>query len=540
MFTVLWCYLRNNAFKTGRRRLPRRRRPHRPGQPPRRHHRGRHHQAEAAREQRRLQRAQGLRQDQPARLRRAHHRPPDRPHPLAGRQLLHGPHRADQLRRRVEGRRATWPRPCAPRSSTSGPAASGLITGRKAFQRPMAEGVELLNAIQDVYLDESHHHRLTCAMPPCRRTCVADESGPPLRVHLPTTSAERRRRQRGGPRADTASAPAPVELDRVIIRFAGDSGDGMQLTGDRFTSASALFGNDLATLPEFPAEIRAPGRHAGRRVGVPGPHLRPRHHHAGRRAQRAGGHEPGGAAGRARRARAGRHADRQHRHLRRAQPGQGRLRDQPARPTAASTGYTVYEVPMTTPHQGGRRAARREAPRRRPVEELLRPRPGLVDVHPPDRAHARLDRGAFAKTARSRDANRAAFKAGHAFGETAELFDHPYRGQARPTSRPGTYTNINGNTALAWGLVAASQLAGLPLFLGSLPDHAGVGHPPRAVQAQELRRAHAAGRGRDRRHRRRARRGVRRPPRRHHHQRPGHRPQVARRWAWRSASSCRC
>ena len=58
--------------------------------------------------------------------------------------------------------------------------------------------------------------------------------------------------------ADLAETPGPVELDRVIIRFAGDSGDGMQLTGDRFTSASALFGNDLSTLPEYPAEIRAP------------------------------------------------------------------------------------------------------------------------------------------------------------------------------------------------------------------------------------------------------------------------------------------
>ena len=62
------------------------------------------------------------------------------------------------------------------------------------------------------------------------------------------------------------SAPHETErLDRVIIRFAGDSGDGMQLTGDRFTSASAMFGNDLATLPDFPAEIRAP---AGTLAGV--------------------------------------------------------------------------------------------------------------------------------------------------------------------------------------------------------------------------------------------------------------------------------
>src|SRR4029078_11079348 len=66
------------------------------------------------------------------------------------------------------------------------------------------------------------------------------------------------------------------------------------------------------------------------------------------------------------------------------------------------------------------------------------------------------------------DANTAAFKAGHAFGETAELFDHAY--QVKPaTHDPGTYTNITGNTALAWGIVAASQLAKLPVFLGSYP-----------------------------------------------------------------------
>src|SRR5580658_7117013 len=66
--------------------------------------------------------------------------------------------------------------------------------------------------------------------------------------------------------ADTASRERPViDLDRAVIRFAGDSGDGMQLTGDRFTTSSALFGNDLSTLPDFPAEIRAP---AGTLAGV--------------------------------------------------------------------------------------------------------------------------------------------------------------------------------------------------------------------------------------------------------------------------------
>src|SRR6516225_1152060 len=65
---------------------------------------------------------------------------------------------------------------------------------------------------------------------------------------------------------DTAAREHPLqELDQVVIRFAGDSGDGMQLTGDRFTTSSALFGNDLSTLPDFPAEIRAP---AGTLAGV--------------------------------------------------------------------------------------------------------------------------------------------------------------------------------------------------------------------------------------------------------------------------------
>ncbi len=101
--TVLWCYLRNNAFQDGQ-GLPRVRRPHRPGQPSGRDHRGGHHQAEAAGEQRRVQRAQHegepVRQDRPARVHAAHHRPSHRPHPLPGGQLLHGTRRPDQFRRR--------------------------------------------------------------------------------------------------------------------------------------------------------------------------------------------------------------------------------------------------------------------------------------------------------------------------------------------------------------------------------------------------------------------------------------------------------
>ncbi len=120
------------------------------------------------------------------------------------------------------------------------------------------------------------------------------------------------------------------QLDQVIIRFAGDSGDGMQLTGDRFTTSSALFGNDLSTFPDFPAEIRAP---AGTLNGVsafqvhisdhdiltPGdsPNVLVAMNPAALKANvdlDGQGHRP----------------HRQQRRLRRAQPGQGRLRRQPA------------------------------------------------------------------------------------------------------------------------------------------------------------------------------------------------------------------
>ena len=143
----------------------------------------------------------------------------------------------------------------------------------------------------------------------------------------------------------------------------------------------------------------------------------------------------------------------------------------------------------------------------RPVEETLR----WIDAK-------------FSNKPQVRDANVAAFKAGHAFGETAELFDHPY--EVDPAALPpGTYTNINGNTALAWGLVAASQLSDLPLFLGSYPitpasdilhelsKHKAFG--VRTLQAEDEIAGIGAAIG--------AAYGG--PPRGHHHQRSGHGPQ---------------
>ena len=115
----------------------------------------------------------------------------------------------------------------------------------------------------------------------------------------------------------------------------------------------------------------------------------------------------------------------------------------------------------------------------------------------------RVDRRSSSrKHAMVRDANLAAFKAGLHFGETAELFEPPVRGPARRKLPPGRYRNITGNVAVAYGLIAARAAGEAADPLRVVPDHAGVRHPPRALEAQELRRAHAAGRGRDRRRRR--------------------------------------
>ena len=146
---------------------------------------------------------------------------------------------------------------------------------------------------------------------------------------------------------DTTSANEAQTLDQVVIRFAGDSGDGMQLVGDRFTELSAAFGNDLATLPNFPAEIRAPGRHDRGRVVVPGPHLRPRHRHAGRRAQRARGDEPGRAKANMDDISPGTTLLINSDAFDAAQPRQGRLRENPLEDGSLDA-FNVYPVPMTS------------------------------------------------------------------------------------------------------------------------------------------------------------------------------------------------
>ena len=265
----------------------------------------------------------------------------------------------------------------------------------------------------------------------------------------------------------TATPPDPVELDRVIIRVAGDSGDGMQLTGDRFTDASAVFGNDLATLPDFPAEIRAP---AGTLAGVSAFQVQISDHEI-----TTPGDEPdvlvvmNPAALRKELPRLGAGATLvvntdafDERHLTKAGYRSDPLGD------GSLDGYSVYEVPMTTLTKDAVSplgVKPRDAERSKNFFAL-----GLLSwmYTRPLEPTVEWVETKFGAKPQVRDANLAALRAGHAFGETAELFDHPYR--VKPAVHdPGTYTNINGNTALAWGLIAASRLSGLPVFLGSYP-----------------------------------------------------------------------
>ena len=196
--------------------------------------------------------------------------------------------------------------------------------------------------------------------------------------------------------ADTVQHPtrpggSPVELDRVIIRFAGDSGDGMQLTGDRFTSASAAFGNDLATLPDFPAEIRAPaGTLAGvsafqvhisdHEITTPGdaPNVLVAMNPAALRAelQRL---ETGGTL-------LVNTDSFDDRNLTKAGYRSNPLTD------GSLDRYTVYEVPMTSLTKeavADLGVKPRDAERSKNFFALG---PRVVDVHPPGRAHAHLDR----------------------------------------------------------------------------------------------------------------------------------------------------
>ncbi|MGH3993864.1 MAG: 2-oxoacid:acceptor oxidoreductase family protein, partial [Pseudonocardiaceae bacterium] len=255
-----------------------------------------------------------------------------------------------------------------------------------------------------------------------------------------------------------------------VIRFAGDSGDGMQLAGDRFTSEAAAFGNDLATLPNFPAEIRAP---QGTLPGVSSFQI----HFAdydiltpGDRPDVLVAMNPAALMS----------------NLPDLPPG-GTLivnTDEFSKRNLTKVGYaenpldgdtldrfTVHKVAMTTLTRGAVDAnesitvSKKDAERAKNMFAL-----GLLSwmYHRPTDGTERFLREKFAKKPDIAEANVAAFRAGWNYGETTESFATTYH-VAPAKLATGTYRQITGNTALAYGIVAAGQQSGLPVFLGSYP-----------------------------------------------------------------------
>jgi 2-oxoglutarate/2-oxoacid ferredoxin oxidoreductase subunit alpha len=264
-------------------------------------------------------------------------------------------------------------------------------------------------------------------------------------------------------------ASKPVEqLESVVIRFAGDSGDGMQLTGGQFTSETAVLGNDLATFPDFPAEIRAP---AGSLPGVSGFQLHFADHDI---------LTPGDAPN----------------VLVAMNPAalKTNLNDLPPTGTLIvdsdaftdrnlqKAGYAanpledgsldrfeLHAIPLSTMTIEALKEidgiTKREAERAKNMFAL-----GLMSwlYGRPTEGTITFLRTKFAKRPEIAEANVKAFNTGYAFGETTESFSVQY--EVKPAAlRPGVYRNITGNTALSYGLIAASAKSGLPLFLGAYP-----------------------------------------------------------------------
>ncbi|MGH2988053.1 MAG: 2-oxoacid:acceptor oxidoreductase subunit alpha [Solirubrobacterales bacterium] len=262
---------------------------------------------------------------------------------------------------------------------------------------------------------------------------------------------------------------AVQEKERVVVRFAGDSGDGIQLAGNRFAAATALIGNDLVTLPDFPAEIRAP---AGTLAGVSAFQI----HFASREILTPGGQpnvlvamnpaalkvnlpelERGGIVI------ANDDGFSDH-NLRKAGYESNPLED------GILADYRVFRVPMTSmtvrATEGIDAITSREAARSKNLFAL-----GLVSwmySRPTEQTIHWIEQK-FAGDDAVLAANLAAFRAGYNFGETAELIQVPHYEVKPAPASPGTYRATNGTSALALGLIAASIRSGLPLFLASYP-----------------------------------------------------------------------
>src|SRR5918992_696184 len=263
-------------------------------------------------------------------------------------------------------------------------------------------------------------------------------------------------------------AKAVEQLDQVTIRFAGDSGDGMQLTGDRFTSETATLGNDLSTLPDFPAEIRAP---AGSLPGVSGFQLHFADHDIltpGDQPNVLVAMNPAALKTNLRDLPKGGtlivDTDTfKERNLQKAGYETNPLEDD------SLADYHLHEVGLTSMTvealKGVEGITPREAERSKNFFAL-----GLMSwlyTRPTEGTLAFIEQK-FGKRPAIAEANKIAFKAGYAYGETSEDFAVSYE-VAPAQLKPGVYRQITGNTAIAYGLIAAAKQAGLELFLGAYP-----------------------------------------------------------------------
>src|ERR687890_703768 len=262
------------------------------------------------------------------------------------------------------------------------------------------------------------------------------------------------------------------ELETVTIRFAGDSGDGMQLTGTQFTNTSAIFGNDISTLPDFPAEIRAP---AGSLPGVSGFQLNFSSQHI-----RTPGDQPNVLVAMNPAALKVNLEDLEEggtllvntdefnkENLKKANYPANPLEDESLK------GFRVHRLPISTVNiralqEAGVKLSRKEMDRCKNFFAL-----GILYwlYDRPMEPTLEWINTKFKKSPEVQKANEVALKVGYNFADTTEVFTTHYKVKKAATA-PGKYRKITGNEATAIGFVTAAELAGRPLFYGSHP------HPP--------------------------------------------------------------
>ena len=300
----------------------------------------------------------------------------------------------------------------------------------------------------------------------------------------------------------TATAPTPVKprriLDRAVIRFAGDSGDGMQLTGEQFTTEAAWAGNDISTLPNFPAEIRAP---AGTLFGVSSFQLQfgsQRVYTPGDRLDCLVAMNPAALKVHLRRPQAGRAPHRQH-----EPPSRSGTSTRPATPRTRwrTRRWTSGTACTRSTSRGLTHRGLEDLPLNAKEKDRCKNffALGLVSWIYTRPLEPTLDwiKKRFAKNADVAEANTRVLKAGHAFGETAEIFAE-YYGVEPAEMAPGRLPEHDRQPRARVGPPGRRAAHQAPGRLRRLSDHAGQRHPARAGDAQALPRPHLPGRGRDR------------------------------------------